>query len=221
MHKTNFKTKKIEVIPAILVKTRQELLDSINKVKKYVKTVHIDIMDNKFVPNYTIGLEEIKNLPKGVDYEFHWMVENPEQWINKIKENYLHLIHIETIKNSKIIEKFVKTKKQFGLAVNPKTDLKLILPYIKYASCVLIMSVEPGFSGQKYIKKAEEKVSFLKNNFPKLSIEVDGGITNKTALSAVKAGANKIAAASTIFNSKNIEQAIRELKESIRGKNAR
>ena len=98
---TNSKTRELEVIPAILVKDHASLMDSINKVKEHVKTIHIDVMDNKFVPNITIGINEINQLPKidGVNYEFHWMVQKPLEWIRAltITGRNIHLIQLETI----------------------------------------------------------------------------------------------------------------------------
>jgi len=77
---------KLEVIPAILVKTREDLLDHISRVRVHVKTIHIDVMDNKFVPNSTIGTKELQELPTGLRYEMHWMVQKPEEWIAQVKK---------------------------------------------------------------------------------------------------------------------------------------
>ncbi len=213
---SKLKVKKIEIIPAVLVKTKEALIKYVEKVKSYVKIVHIDVMDNKFVPNFTVGIKELQKLPRDVKYEFHWMVQNPEKWIHKTKRKCFHIVHIETInRNWDEIKKEIKNARgKLGLAINPETQLKKILPYIKDVEKVLIMSVHPGFSGQAYIKKVEKKISILRKNFPDLDIGVDGGITNKTVRSAIKAGANKIAAASAIFNSKNIKKAIEQLENT-------
>src|SRR5574342_395090 len=87
----------VEVIPAILVKGREELLAHIEKVKPSVTTVHIDIMDNIFVPNNTIGPDGLTDLPSGLSYEFHWMVKDPENWLSKVPGKHTHLVHVETI----------------------------------------------------------------------------------------------------------------------------
>ncbi len=219
MNTTNLKTQRAEIIPAVLVKTKEALLDCVNKVSPYARTIHIDVMDNKFVPNLTIGLEELSHLPKNLKYEFHWMVRKPEKWIKEVKGAHLHLVHIETVNwNWEEIKKAVeKAGGKLGLAINPETSLAKIIPYIKDAERILIMSVHPGFSGQKYIKETEEKISLLRKKFPKLAIEVDGGINGETAASAVKAGGNRIVAASAIFGSGNISKAIGKLKRSISG----
>lgn len=216
MSTANLQTREIEVIPAVLVKTKQALLESIRKIMPYAKIAHIDVMDNEFVPNLTIGLDELKDIPENIKYEFHWMVKNPEKWIRGIKGRHLHLVHVETInENWEEIKKLIKeSRSKLGLVINPETPVEKIAKYANEIEQILVMAVHPGFSGQKYIKEVEEKISFLRKNFPKLSIEIDGGINAETAKSAVKAGANKIAAASAIFSAENIKDAINGLKKA-------
>lgn len=224
MYTDKILNKKIEIIPAILVKTRKILLEYIKKVERYVKRIHIDIMDNKFVPNLTLGTKELNELPQNVAYEFHWMVYTPEKWIiktkqkyPKAKQKYFHIVHIEAIdKNWEQIKKAVKNVHgNIGLAINPETPIKKVFPYIRDVKKVLIMSVHPGFSGQKYIKKVEKKILILRKKFPRLDIEVDGGINSKTVISAIKSGANKIAVASAVFDTKNAKRAIEKLRKII------
>ena len=170
----------VEVRPAILVKDREELLEHIEKVKPSVKTVHIDIMDNIFVPNKTVGLESLTNLPSGISYEFHWMVKDPENWISRVPGKHMHLVHVETISDWTEIEKARADGARIGLAINPPTPIEELYPYIndKKIDHVLVMTVNPGFSGQKYIKEVELKVNTLRAKFPELEIEVDGGINH-------------------------------------------
>lgn len=214
---TKINTKEIEIIPAVLAKTKELLLDYINRVSPYVSSIHIDVMDNKFVPNLTIGLDEIKLMPRNLKYEFHWMVENPEKWIANVNGSHMHIIHIETIKeNWEEIKRLVgKTRSKLGIAINPETSVERLLPYINDIDEILVMSVHPGFSGQKYIKEVEEKVLFLRSKFPELIIEIDGGINSETAKSAVKAGVNRLAVASAIFKYENVKEAIEKLKSSL------
>ena len=212
----------IEVIPAILVKSREELLAQIEKVKPTVKTVHVDIMDNIFVPNDTIGLEGLTNLPSGLSYEFHWMVNDPENWISKVPGNHLHLVHVETISDWNKIEKALGADGKIGLAINPPTPVEKLYPYIhnKKVEKVLFMTVNPGFSGQKYITEVESKVHDIRAKFPELEIEVDGGINPETSERASEAGANILAASSAIFMAKSIPEAVQNIYESgIRGRN--
>lgn len=209
----------VEFIPAILVKTRSELLEKINLVKKHVSIIQLDIMDGKFVPNITIGLEELKDLPNG-NYEFHWMVFEPEKWIKEIKGPHMHLVHIETVTNFNVIKKTVqKSGGHLGLALNPDTQIEKILPYIDQVEEILVMTVVPGFSGQKYIHQMETKIKDLRKQFPELIIEVDGGINPETAKRAYNSGANYIAAASAIFDGNRIKENLESLKGAINEKN--
>ena len=212
----------VDVIPAILVKSREELIAHIEKVKPSVTTVHIDIMDNNFVPNDTVGIESLTNLPSGISYEFHWMVKDPENWISKIPGEHMHLVHVETISDWDIIKKARVSGSKLGLAINPPTPIEKLLPFIhdNEVQKVLVMTVNPGFSGQKYITDVESKLRTLRAKFPELEIEVDGGINPETSERASAAGANILAASSSIFKAENIPKAVKTIYDAgMRGKN--
>jgi transketolase len=212
----------VEVIPAILVKSREELISQIEKVKPSVTTVHIDIMDNHFVPNNTIGLESLTDLPSELLYEFHWMVKDPENWIPKVPGKHTHIVHIETIFDWHQIEKIRAFGGKIGLAINPPTPIEKLYPYIndKDIKQVLIMTVNPGFCGQKYIAEVESKIQTIREKFPKLEIEVDGGINPETSERASEAGANILAASSAIFMAESIPDAVKNIYQSgIKGRN--
>lgn len=206
----------IEIIPAVLVKTKEELTNAISLVKPYVKTVQIDIMDDIFVPNKTIGLEELTDLPTGISYEFHWMVEEPEKWISKLdRKGDVHLVHVESLMNfEKVKEVVAKKNGRLGIACNPTTPVKKLEDYEEDVSYILVMSVQPGFSGQKYMSIVESKIKELRKKHPDYDIEVDGGVTLDTIKGAVNAGANKIVAASAIYGQPNISVAIEQLKNT-------
>jgi ribulose-phosphate 3-epimerase len=201
------------VIPAILAKSREELLRRIGQVRGLVDEIQIDIMDGEFVPNKTIGIDDLVDLPSAV-YEFHWMVKDPERWIENIRGPNMHLVHVEAIASLEKVEAAVKkVGGRLGLAINPETPLEKLLPYATKARRVLVMTVRPGFSGQKYIYEMEHKVRKLRQMFPRLDIEVDGGVNNETVNHAYKNGANILAAASAIFDSGDIKGAIKDLKK--------
>lgn len=214
----SLKTRGIEILPAILVKSREELLEQINIVQPFVKNVHIDMMDGLFVPNETISVEDLKPLPYGLGYSFHWMVENPEKYISQVPGTHMHIVHIETVKSwEKIEEAAKKSGGRLGLSMNPDTPVEEVLGFKDKVSRFLVMAVIPGFDGQKYIEEVEPKITHLREVCPDIEIEVDGGITFDTAPRAVKAGASMLASASTIFRAENPGEAIRLLRNYAEG----
>lgn len=209
---------KVEIIPAVLAKTEAELLEKVSKVRPYVQSIQIDVMDGKFVKNTTVGLKELKNLPKSANYEFHWMVLDPEGWMKPMVGNHLHIIHIETVKTWDWIEiALEKCGGRAGVAINPDTPVERVIPLIERGKVerVLVMTVMPGFSAQSYLLEAEETIRILRAKFPHLDIEVDGGINKNTIVRAFKAGANKFAVASALFSAESVGEAMRELKQAI------
>ncbi|MDD5339704.1 MAG: hypothetical protein PHV13_00460 [Candidatus ainarchaeum sp.] len=203
------------VIPAILAKSREELLRRISQVNGLVKEIQLDIMDGEFVPNRTIGMDDLAAVPalQNAKYEFHWMVKEPEKWIAKVPGPHLHLVHVETIRSFDAIENAVKKSGgRLGLAINPETPLEKLLPFASKAQRILIMTVHPGFSGQSYITAMEKKIRQLRRKFPSIDIEVDGGVNLDTVRGAYAAGANVLAAASAIFAADDIKAAIDALK---------
>lgn len=210
------KAGEVEILPAILVKTREGFLEQIEAVKPFVKQAHIDVMDNIFVPNETLSPEELNPLPPDLSYSLHWMVEKPEEGIAKLKGTHMHIVHIETIASpehfGEIRAAVTASGGRLGLSLSPGTPLGEALPYKDKVARFLVMSVVPGFYGQTYIPEVEPKISRLREECPDHDIEVDGGITFDTAPRAARAGANMLASASTIFNARNPGDAIRELK---------
>ena len=199
------------VSPAILVKNKKELMKEILEVKDVAKVIHIDIMDGKFVPNTTLGPIDMLPLPVGPKYYFHWMVEDGwEQSLRYRQPNIFHIIHVETLKH-----RVPLAPDRYGLALNPETPLEMITPYLSQIRYVLFMSVHPGFSGQKYIPDVEKKIHKLRTIDPFIDIAVDGGLNEKTAVRAVKAGANIICAASAIFEKENPKLAVLNLNKTI------
>jgi len=204
-----------EIIPAILVKRREDLVERISRVKGLVSSVHIDVMDNEFVPNKTVGPEDFSNLPAGVTYEFHWMVKNPEDWIARTKGKHLHVVHIEAVEDWAAIKAACqKSGGKLGIAISPATPLTKLEPVMNDVSRILVMSVTPGFDGQKYIQQVEGRISELKRRYPKIEIEVDGGISPATAGRARAAGADKLAAASAIYSQPDARKAIEEIRKA-------
>ncbi|NYZ77589.1 ribulose-phosphate 3-epimerase [Candidatus Micrarchaeota archaeon] len=212
--------KHLEVIPAVLSKTREDMMRRISLVSPYVKTIHIDMMDGRFVPNTTLSTDEtVKALDPKKKYIFHWMVEMPEKEIPKLgvlAKKSLHLVHAEVLGRERwdVLKKLVVP---LGIAVNPETSLAGIEEYIDETDEFLVMAVHPGFSNQKYIPDVENRIRELRRRKPHANIEVDGGVGPETAGRAAAAGANRLAAASAIFGAGNVRKAIMEIKKAAEG----
>lgn len=203
----------IEIVPAILAKTREEFAGKIALVAPYVKRVQIDIMDGRFVPNKTLSVEDFPPLPGNLLVEYHLMVENPLEYVKKIgKAGAIYELHLESLKDALgAIASVKKLGGRVALAISPDTPAEEVLPYLSEIEHVLVMTVYPGFSGQSYLARMEGKMRTLSE--AGAVVEVDGGIGIGTARAAAKAGATLLGAASGIFAKPDMGRAIEELKK--------
>lgn len=210
---------KIKIAPSILAVDFCNLGAQIKMVEEIgVDFLHLDIMDGHFVPNITYGMpiaadiHKITNLP----LEAHLMIENPLQFVDEFVKSGCSMItvHIETITPINFKKLAVQLKKQrvlIGISLNPPTPLVKIKPVLSLCDYVLVMTVNPGFGGQKFIGSCLDKIKELRKIYDG-DIAVDGGIDDKTALLAVNAGANILAAGSYIFKSNDPKAAIKALR---------
>ena len=209
----------VEIIPAILVKTKEEFLDKILAVENLTERVHLDIADGIFVPNMTIsGFEEIESIETNLKAEAHLMVSKPENHIIRWLETPVDSItfHIEaTQKAQEIIEKAKEADRRIGIALNPETPISALAPFIDQIDFVHFMTVEPGFYGGEFVESVLDKVSDFYYFYPDKPITVDGGINPERASKAVQAGANTLIVGSYIWNSKDVAQAIEEIKKNV------
>lgn len=210
----------IEILPAILCQTREDLAEKIESVPS-AYALHIDLMDGKFVNNKTVEPEDLGELPTHLPIEFHLMVSDPAGWIRRLPggNQITYEVHIESVFDDaelSRIEKLVEKKgSRLALVINPPTPLeKLEALLSKHPDIrqVLVMTVNPGWAGQKYIAEMEEKMKKLRARYPKLVIEVDGGVGKETGARALKAGANRLAAANALFGQSDPDTAYQELK---------
>jgi len=205
----------IEIIPTILVKSFKEIKERIRKVENYVNWAQLDIMDGKFVNNETWNdSNDLKNFKTRAKLEAHLMIEKPEQKIDDWLENVDRVIvHYEASNNIEDLIKKAKDKgKQIGLAINPETSIEAVNPFLKDLDLVLCMTVQPGWGGQEFKDEVLSKIETLRMTWPDGNIEVDGGINPETSKKAINAGVNLICAGTYIFKSKDIKQAIENLK---------
>jgi len=206
----------IEVVPTIIAKDFDELKEKVKKVEPYVEWVQLDVMDGKFVENLTWNKpSDLKGLETNLKLEVHLMVEKPEEVIDDwIKSGIKRLIiHYEaTEETGQIIERVKESGLEVGLAINPETSIEGISPFVKQLDVVLVMTVNPGQGGQKFLQETLWKIERLRERYPNVNIGVDGGINLETAPRVIQAGANVLASGSAIFKSDNIEETIKQLK---------
>jgi ribulose-phosphate 3-epimerase len=204
------------IIPAIIAKTQNELVEKILKVKDYVELIQLDLMDGKFVPNSSINFN-FQLPPTNCHFEAHLMIENPEYWIEKnIMKVDTILAHYESTNNPDSIIDLVKSKnKRVGFVLNPETSIQKIENYLDKIDQVLIMTVNPGFYGSPFLPEMLNKISELRNMKPDLDIEVDGGITPTTVQDVHRAGANMFVSGSYIIKSPNVKEAIDKIKNML------
>ena len=212
---------KIKISPSILAADFSNLGLEIKKLEKAgADLIHVDVMDGHFVPNLTIGPPIIKSLRKHtkIPFDVHLMISPVHKYIKSYAEAGANVItiHPESTDNLKESIKLIKKlKKKAGVSLNPNTSLKKLDSVINEIDLVLIMSVNPGFGGQKFIKKVLKKIKKLKQIIKKkklkTQIEVDGGINFDNSKSIILAGADILVSGTTIFKSnkgnikKNIE----------------
>lgn len=209
------------IVPAILVKDKDEFVRRIQKAKPYVSCVQIDIMDGKFVPNRTLQPTDMDfSVLDDLEVEYHLMVENPLEYVKQIgKHGQMHTyqFHMESFKSPAEIENAISFVKKMDakvfLALSPDTPVTAVFPYLRKIDGILVMTVYPGFSGQSYLSKMGEKIKQLRKMSSELPIEVDGGVTKETIKHAAAAGANLFGAANALFGAQDIGQAVEELLE--------
>ena len=186
------------------------------------KWIHIDVMDGHFVPNITIGAPVVKSLRKACDLvlDVHLMISEPKKYVGDFIKAGSDIItfHYEAQKELTldIIKEIKSSGVKAGLSIKPQTSADEIREFIPYLDLVLIMTVEPGFGGQKFMHECVQKIADIKEfarlyKRDDLYIQVDGGINDKTANICKNLGANSLVAGSYIFNSSDINQAVASL----------
>ncbi|MHC4660402.1 MAG: ribulose-phosphate 3-epimerase [Planctomycetota bacterium] len=211
----------VEISPSILSADFARLAEEMADVERFnVERFHIDVMDGHFVPNLTIGPDVVRHMRKETDkiLEVHLMITDPLKYgpIFADAGSDVVLFHIEVAPDPRPVMDAIREKgAKVGLVVNPPTDIESIIPYLAEIDHMLVMSVNPGFSGQKFISSAIEKVRRVRKVAgPDLDIEVDGGINSETAVSCIEAGANVLVAGSFIYGAEDRGVPIAALREA-------
>ena len=206
-------TSSIKISPSILSCNFSKLGEEIESLEKAgADLIHIDVMDGHFVPNITIGPEVIKKIRPltKVPFDVHLMISPVDNFIEDFANagSDIITIHPEATKNlKKTIELIKKFDKKVGISLNPNSEISLVEPYLNNIDLILVMSVNPGFAGQKFkpevLKKLEKIKKIIVSKNLKIDLEIDGGISFQNSIDAKNAGANILVSGSTIFNENN------------------
>jgi ribulose-phosphate 3-epimerase len=216
--------KKIQISPSILSADFSQLGNEIKRLEEGgADMIHVDVMDGHFVPNLTIGPPVIKALRKrcSIKFDVHLMISPVHKYIEAYADAGADIItiHPEATENlEESISKIKSLNKKVGVSLNPESKIELITNYLEKIDLVLVMSVNPGFGGQKFMPEVLDKVRQLKEIKTKknmnFDIEIDGGINFDNCQLAIEAGANILVSGTTVFKSNNgdIEKNINLLK---------
>ncbi len=208
----------IKVAPSLLSADFSDLQRELHSIQT-ADFLHLDVMDGHFVPNLTMGPCVIGSLRPHTDLVFdtHLMIDNPLRYIEAFANcgsDYI-TVHVEQPDNvSECIRMILSYGKKAGIAISPDTDLSVLAPYLDQVSMITVMSVYPGFGGQKFIEAAYERVRMVRQMIENRSIllSVDGGVNFENVRKLEECGADMVVAGSTIFNSSNREDAIIRLR---------
>ena len=214
----------IKIAPSILSADFSKLGAEIETVRN-ADYLHIDVMDGIFVPNISIGIPVVASLRKvtNIFLDVHLMIDRPQRYVQDFCRAGADLVvfHVEAAQPQDIFEAIAAVKregKKVGLSLKPKTPATVLIPFIDLLDLILVMTVEPGFGGQKFMADQLPKIhaisEMIKSLNPECELEVDGGIDPVTAPLVKQAGANVLVAGSAVFGKKNRAEAIEAIRNS-------
>ena len=214
---------KIKIAPSILSADWDKINEEIKQVEKHCEIIHVDIMDGIFVENKTIDAKFVSKIKTKIPLDVHLMVQEPSEdyilgFINA--GGSIITLHQEAYGSTEELKEKLNFIRKNGakpsVAIRPKTPLSAVKEVLNIVDMVLIMTVEPGMAGQKFMPEPTAKIKELRKLKPNLDIEVDGGIKPETIGIAAKAGANVFVAGSSVFGKEDRVEAIKELRCSIK-----
>lgn len=210
-----------KISPSVLSSDYLTLIPELKKLEDAgVDMLHLDVMDGIFVPNISFGVPVIESIKRhtNLPLDVHLMIDRPHRYIEEFAKvsDWLGFHYEAGSDNIETLKKIRELGCKSCITIKPATPAEAIFDLLDYCDMVLVMSVEPGFGGQKFMMSALDKITALKNESKKRNldvlVEVDGGINSETAPLAVKAGVDVLVAGSFLFNAENISEKVAELK---------
>ncbi|MFH0820424.1 MAG: ribulose-phosphate 3-epimerase [Candidatus Peregrinibacteria bacterium] len=207
---------KLKITPSILGVDYGRMNEHLKELESFSDWFHVDVMDGNFVNNLTVGAPVVARIKTKVPLDCHLMINNPGKYLEDFAKAGAYSITIQAEASGKHLSNDIDKIHALGcraaVALNPNTPIDKISHVLQKLDMVLVMSVFPGFGGQEFITDVLTKVRWLREHFPDLDIQVDGGINDKTAPLAIKAGANVLVAGSYILKNKNPKAAAERLR---------
>lgn len=212
----------IKIAPSVLSADFAHLGDDLQRIAS-ADYVHVDVMDGIFVPNLSLGFPVLKSIRKSttMPLDVHLMIDRPVRYVERFCDDGADIVtvHVEADTPERIqeaLDKIHAKGKKAGVVVKPKTPAQAVLPYLQGVEMILVMTVEPGFGGQKFMADMMPKVAAIRawidEKNPACELEVDGGVSPETCGTCVKAGANVLVAGSAVFGAEDIPARIAALR---------
>lgn len=206
-------THSVLITPSILSCDLGHLQDEVDSIEAHADWIQVDVMDGHFVPNLSFGAPVMKCIKTKLPLDVHLMVSNPAARIAEFLDAgasniTFHAEAVTSTKDRRAIIAAIHQNATAGIAINPATPVSAIDDVIGEVDLVLIMSINPGFSGQAFMPEVLEKVKEIRKKHPRLMVQMDGGISDKTARACIEAGANNLVSATYIFSAPDRAKAI-------------